>query len=226
MASNSHTSSSVLDTGRRMRTKLMLALAAVIVVVAMVRSSSGGPAPAAPPASGGLAKATFAGGCFWSMELPWKSLKGVVSVTAGYTGGSKASPTYEEVSAGGTGHLESVEVTYDPKQIGYPQLLDVFWHNIDPTNRDGQFCDYGSQYRTAIFVHDPEQQRLAAASKGELSKRMKIFTEIRPAVAFFPAEEYHQNYPAKNPIRYKLYRMNCGRDRRLEQLWGAAPRHE
>ena len=171
-----------------------------------------------------LAKATFAGGCFWCMEGPFESLDGVISVTVGYTGGSKVNPTYEEVSAGGTGHAESVEITYDPSKISYEKLLDVFWHNIDPLTKDAQFCDHGHQYRSAIFFHDPTQKKLADQSKAalEASGRFKqpIVTEITPASTFYPAEEYHQHYHQKNPVRYRFYRLTCGRDQRLKQLWG------
>jgi peptide-methionine (S)-S-oxide reductase len=173
-----------------------------------------------------LAKATFAGGCFWCMEPPFDKLNGVISTISGYTGGTKKNPTYEEVSAGTTGHAESVEITYDPKKITYTKLLDVFWHNIDPLTPNRQFCDSGSQYRTAIFYHDENQKRLAEESKKALSKRFKepIVTQIVPAKEFYPAEEYHQNYYIKNPLRYKFYRYSCGRDRRLEEVWGAAPK--
>jgi len=176
-----------------------------------------------------LAKATFAGGCFWCMEPPFEALDGVVSVTSGYTGGSKVNPTYEEVSAGGTGHAESIEVTYDPAKVSYEKLLDVYWHNVDPTTPDGQFCDHGRQYRTAIFYHDETQHRLAEESKHalEASKKLPgpIVTEIVAAGPFYPAEEYHQDYYKKNPIRYRFYRYHCGRDQRLEEVWGAAPAH-
>ncbi|HQR46839.1 MAG TPA: peptide-methionine (S)-S-oxide reductase MsrA [Thermoanaerobaculia bacterium] len=172
-----------------------------------------------------MARATFAGGCFWCMEPPFEGLDGVVSVTSGYTGGTTRSPTYEEVSAGGTGHAESVQILYDPARIGYERLLDVFWHNVDPTDRGGQFCDRGSQYRPAIFVHDEEQRRLAEASKAALEKtkpfKGPVVVEIVPAGPFWPAEEYHQQYHRKNPIRYKYYRFRCGRDARLKELWGA-----
>ncbi|MCL5966285.1 MAG: peptide-methionine (S)-S-oxide reductase MsrA [Deltaproteobacteria bacterium] len=179
------------------------------------------------PGSRKLEKATFAGGCFWCMEHPFDQLEGVVSVTVGYTGGHTKNPTYEEVSAGGTGHAESVQVVYDPAKISYTKLLDVFWHNIDPTTPNRQFCDVGSQYRTAIFHHDENQRRLAEESKRalEASGKLpgKIVTEITKASEFYPAEEYHQHYYRKNPIRYKFYRYNCGRDQRLEQLWGKDP---
>jgi len=172
----------------------------------------------------GLEKATFAGGCFWCMEPPFDKLEGVKSVVSGYTGGNKKNPTYEEVSSGSTGHAESVEITYDPAVISYPKLLDVFWHNIDPTVKNRQFCDVGSQYRTAIYYHNAEQKQLAEASKKTLeeSKRFRgpVYTEITAATTFYPAEEYHQKYYQKNPVRYKLYRYNCGRDQRLRELWG------
>ncbi len=167
-----------------------------------------------------LLKATFAGGCFWCMVHPFDELKGVAKVTSGYTGGTTKNPTYEEVSSGTTGHRESVEIEYDPKVITYAKLLDVFWHNIDPTNDVGQFCDQGPQYRSAIFYHDAEQKRLAEASKAALEKRMKVYTDVFPAGPFWPAEEYHQDYYKKNPVRYRFYRLNCGRDSVLERIWG------
>jgi len=171
--------------------------------------------------------ATFAGGCFWCMEPPFERMKGVISVTSGYTGGTKLNPTYEEVSDGYTGHRESVQVVYDPRQVSYGQLLDVYWHNVDPTDNSGQFCDHGSQYRSAIFYHDAEQKRLAEASRNNVATQLKqrIVTDIIPAAKFYPAEEYHQDYYKKNPVRYKFYRFNCGRDQRLTQLWGKAPEH-
>ncbi|HET9700259.1 MAG TPA: peptide-methionine (S)-S-oxide reductase MsrA [Burkholderiales bacterium] len=182
-------------------------------------------APAAP-ASGAQAKAIFAGGCFWCMEPPFDALKGVISTTSGYIGGQKRKPTYEEVSAGGTGHTEAVEVVYDRTQVSYERLLEVFWRNIDPTVKNRQFCDAGSQYRSAIFYLDEEQKRLAEASRTALMKskpfRGDIVTEIAPAGEFWPAEEYHQDYYKKNPLRYKYYRNGCGRDARLQELWGAA----
>jgi len=171
-----------------------------------------------------LEKATFAGGCFWCMEHPFDELPGVVSVTSGYTGGHKQNPTYEEVSAGGTGHAEAVQIVYDPAKVSYEKLLSVFWHNIDPTTRDRQFCDEGHQYRSAIFYHNEEQHRLALQSKAQLEKiktfREPVVTEIVPATEFYPAEEYHQHYYKKNPIRYKFYRTTCSRDHRLKELWG------
>jgi peptide-methionine (S)-S-oxide reductase len=178
------------------------------------------PAGAAP-----AAHATFAGGCFWCMVHPFDQLPGVISVTSGYTGGTRQKPTYEEVSSGTTGHAESVDVVYDPSRISYEKLLDVFWHNVDPLAKDYQFCDHGTQYRSAIFVHDENQRRLAEASRAEVQKRFKqpVVTEITPASTFWPAEAYHQDYYKKNPLRYGFYRNACGRDARLKQLWGAAP---
>src|SRR5438067_1253412 len=168
------------------------------------------------------ATATFAGGCFWCMQPPFEKLEGVLSTTVGYTGGHTKNPTYEEVSAGGTGHAESVEIVYDPGKIGYAKLLDVFWHNVDPLTPEAQFCDHGHQYRTAIFYHDDTQRRLAEESKQRLAQRFgrPIATEIVAATTFYPAEEYHQRYHEKNPVRYKFYRWNCGRDARLKELWG------
>lgn len=169
-------------------------------------------------------KAIFAGGCFWCMEHPFDELPGVISVTSGYTGGITRNPTYEEVSAGGTGHAEAVQIVYDPAKIRYDKLLSIFWHNIDPTVKDRQFCDTGNQYRSAIFYTSEEQSRQALQSKEALEKskpfREKIATEITKAGEFYPAEEYHQKYYKKNPIRYKYYRTSCGRDRRLKDLWG------
>lgn len=169
-----------------------------------------------------LAKATFAGGCFWCMEHPFDELDGVISTTSGYTGGRTKKPTYEEVSAGWTGHAESVRVVYDPERVSYGKLLEVFWRNIDPLTANRQFCDAGSQYRSAIFYHDEEQRRLAEESKRGLEKGRgwRIVTEIVPAGEFHPAEEYHQDYYRKNPLRYRIYRTGCGRDKRLKELWG------
>jgi methionine-S-sulfoxide reductase len=173
------------------------------------------------------ATATFAGGCFWCMEPPFEKLDGVVSVESGYTGGKRPNPTYEEVSAGGTGHLEVVRVTYDPKKLNYEQLLDVFWRQVDPTDAAGQFVDRGDQYRTAIFYADDTQKKAAEASKEALDKAnrfagKKVVTEILAAGPFFVAEEYHQDYYKKNPLRYKFYRYNSGRDQFLEKIWGRA----
>ncbi len=196
----------------------MKTLTAVTLALLFLLTAAGS-LPAAP-----LQKATFAGGCFWCMEHPFDELPGVVSVTSGYTGGHTRNPTYEEVSAGGTGHAESVQVIYDSGKISYDKLLTRFWHNIDPTAKDRQFCDSGHQYRSAIFYYDEEQRRLALKSKQtlEADKPFKgtIVTEIVPAKEFYPAEEYHQHYYKKNPLRYSYYRLSCGRDHRLKELWG------
>jgi len=168
--------------------------------------------------------ATFAGGCFWCMEGPFDALPGVLSTTSGYTGGKTPSPTYEEVSAGGTGHAESVRVVYDPTVVSYEKLLEVFWHNVDPLTANRQFCDGGTQYRSAIFFHTPEQAAAATASRDALAASGRferpIVTQIVAASEFFPAEAYHQDFYLRNPVRYKFYRYNCGRDRRLEEVWG------
>ena len=173
-----------------------------------------------------LEVATFAGGCFWCMQTPFEKIPGVHRTTVGYTGGSLQNPTYQQVSAGGTGHAEAVDVHFDPAKVKYTQLLDVFWHNIDPLAKDRQFCDVGDQYRTAIFTHGDEQRKAANQSLHTLdaSGRFKspIRTQIVDATKFFPAEEYHQDYHRKNPGRYAFYRWNCGRDARLQELWGAA----
>ncbi len=180
-------------------------------------------------AAGKFEKATFAGGCFWCMEAPFDKLPGVVSVMAGYTGGKVIHPTYKQVSAGGTGHTEAVQIVFDPSRIGYARLLDVFWHNTDPTVTDRQFCDIGSQYRPGIFYHNEEQRLLALKSKEALGKtkpfKEPIVTEVTRAAEFYPAEEYHQDYYKKNPNRYEYYRKVCGRDRRLNELWGDAAGH-
>jgi peptide-methionine (S)-S-oxide reductase len=178
-----------------------------------------------PAASRGLKVATFAGGCFWCMEPPFDKLPGVRSTISGYIGGQVENPTYEQVSAGRTGHTEAVQVTYDPAQVDYATLLEVFWKNIDPLAVNHQFCDYGSQYRSAIFPHDEEQQRLAEASMRRIAQRFEepIATKIEATAPFYPAEDYHQDYYKKNPVRYNLYRWNCGRDERLEELWGESP---
>ncbi|NGX42368.1 MAG: Peptide methionine sulfoxide reductase MsrA [Chlamydiae bacterium] len=171
-----------------------------------------------------LQTATFAGGCFWCMEHLFDELdrKGIVETTVGYTGGHVENPTYEQVSSGNTGHAESIQIIYDPNQIGYKTLLEIYWKNIDPTDQEGQFCDIGSQYRSAIFYHNDEQKRLAEQSRDHLLNEKAvsvIYTEILPAKPFYPAEKYHQEYYKKSPLRYKFYRYNCGRDERLQELW-------
>jgi peptide-methionine (S)-S-oxide reductase len=197
----------------------LIAIAIVAAMSAIAVAQTGGTA-----SSQSTATATFAGGCFWCMEAPFDKLSGVISVTVGYTGGHQAHPTYQEVSAGTTGHAEAVQIVYDPAKIEYQKLLEVFWRNIDPLTPDAQFCDHGSQYRSAIFYHDETQKRLAEASKAGLVESGRfnkpIVTEIVPASTFWPAEDYHQHYYVKSPVRYKFYRLSCGRDARLEELWG------
>jgi peptide-methionine (S)-S-oxide reductase len=168
------------------------------------------------------ATATFAGGCFWCVEADFDKVDGVISTTSGYIGGRTANPSYEEVVRGGTGHAEAVEIVYDPAKVSYEKLLDVFWRNIDPLVKDRQFCDRGDQYRTAVFFHGDAQKQAAEASKKTVEARFKqpIETQIVAAGPFTKAEDYHQDYYLKNPVRYKFYRFNCGRDARLEELWG------
>jgi peptide-methionine (S)-S-oxide reductase len=171
-----------------------------------------------------LGKAYFSGGCFWCMEEAFEKVEGVLSATSGYMGGTVANPSYEEVSAGRTGHAESVEVIYDPAKVSYQKLLNAFWHNVDPITPNAQFCDHGSQYRSAIFFQTDEEKRLSDTSKQtiEQARRFKepIVTQIVMASQFYPAEEYHQDFYKKNPVRYKFYKYNCGRAQRLEVLWG------
>jgi peptide-methionine (S)-S-oxide reductase len=168
--------------------------------------------------------AIFAGGCFWCEETAFDGLPGIIGVTSGYTGGQTPNPTYEQVSAGVTGHAESVQVIFDPSKISYQKLLDVFWHNVDPTQANGQFCDHGNQYRSAIFYRDESQRIAAEESKKKLEEQPqfkgKIVTQIVPASRFYPAEEYHQKFYKKNPVRYHAYRLGCGRDARLKAIWG------
>lgn len=165
--------------------------------------------------------ATFAGGCFWCMDAEFASIPGVSKVVSGYTGGHTKHPTYEEVSFGTTGHFEAIEVTFDPSKVAYSKLLDIYWHNIDPLDPYGQFCDKGSQYRAGIFYHGKEQKKLAEASREQVKKMFgqEIAAIIAPAAEFYPAEDYHQDYYIKNKTRYKMYHMGCGRDGRLDELW-------
>jgi len=206
--------------------KLRLALFAVFVAAGGVWLLGAARAreERAAKAAGGLARATFAGGCFWCMDPPYSKLPGVASVVAGYAGGRVKNPSYELVSTGTTGHAESVQVSYDPARVSYEQLLEVFWRNIDPTDAGGQFCDRGSQYRTVIFYEGETQRRAAEASRRALEASgvlaRPVVTEIAPLAAFYPAEDYHQGFCRKNPARYESYRMGCGRDRRLDELWG------
>jgi peptide-methionine (S)-S-oxide reductase len=201
--------------------------AALMALSVVASAHAGAQAPKDPPP--GKALATFAGGCFWCMEAPYDKLDGVISTTSGYMGGTKKNPTYGEVSSGSTGHTEVVQVVYDPAKVSYEKLLDVYWHNIDPTVTDRQFCDVGSQYRTSIFVHTDDQRKAAEKSKDEVMKtkpfKEPIVTPIVAAGDFWPAEDYHQDYYIKNPVRYTYYRTGCGRDARLKSLWGAAAAH-
>jgi peptide-methionine (S)-S-oxide reductase len=167
-------------------------------------------------------RAVFAGGCFWCSEADFEKVEGVIDVRSGYTGGPELDPTYEQVSRGATGHTEAIEVVYDPSRVSYQKLLEIFWRSIDPTVKDRQFCDRGSQYRSAIFVSDSTEKKLAESGKAKAASTLRkpVFTEIEMATKFYPAEEYHQDYYLKNPLRYKYYRFNCGRDQRLAELWG------
>jgi len=193
--------------------------AAVLLIGALTLQSTSRAA-----ADATLGKAYFAGGCFWCMEEAFEKVEGVLSATSGYMGGTVANPSYEEVSAGRTGHAESVEVIYDPAKVSYQKLLNAFWHNVDPITPNAQFCDHGSQYRSAIFFQTDEEKRLSDTSKQtiEQARRFKepIVTQIVMASQFYPAEEYHQDFYKKNPVRYKFYKYNCGRAQRLEVLWG------
>lgn len=191
------------------------------MALALAASAAVQPTPAT------TSHATFAGGCFWSMVLPFEKLPGVVSVTSGYTGGRTPNPTYELVSSGTTGYAESVDVVYDSSRIAYERLLDAYLHNTDPLTAYGQFCDEGRQYRPAIFFHDETQRRLAEDSKERVAAQLheKVMTEITAATPFHPAEDYHQGYARKNPERYGRYREACGRDQRLEEIWGTAAGH-
>jgi len=204
------------------RIVLSLIVAGALGAAALAQST-----PQAPDAPPGQALATFAGGCFWCVEADFDKVPGVISTTSGYTGGKVPNPTYQQVSAGGTGHAEAVEVAYDPAKVTYQKLLDHFWRNHDPLARNAQFCDHGDQYRAAIFYRGEEERRLAEASKQAAQARFRqpVQTEIVPAGAFYKAEDYHQDYYLKNPIRYKFYRYNCGRDQRLEQLWGKSDKN-
>lgn len=192
----------------------------LLLVLFLVSATASAAVAQTPP---GRAVATFAGGCFWCTEADFDKVPGVLSTTSGYIGGTVANPSYGQVSAGGTGHAEAVEIIYDPAKVSYEQLLAFYWRSVDPLTKDAQFCDRGSQYRTAIFTHSEEQMRLAVASKQQVEAQLKkkVFTEIVPAGPFYKAEDYHQDFYKKNPVKYKFYRWNCGRDQRLEQLWGA-----
>lgn len=212
--------------------KLLPQLAAKLMMVALLwiplwiglsvptLAQGSDPAPVAPEVRD---RAVFAGGCFWCMEPPFDKLEGVISTTSGYIGGTVPNPSYAQVSSGRTGHTEAVEVVYDPDQVSYEQLLDIFWRNIDPLDAGGQFCDRGSQYRSAVFVGTEPERQQAEASRARIQTRFdqSIATEVVDDSPFYPAEDYHQDYYLKNPIRYQLYRFGCGRDARLNALWGS-----
>ena len=196
--------------------RITLIVVALGLAVALPGAAQTG---AKPPA----AKAIFAAGCFWCVEEVFDKVDGVLTTTSGYIGGRTSNPTYEEVSSGGTGHTEAVEITYDPSRVSYESLLQTFWRNVDALDAGGQFCDRGSQYRSGIFYLSPEQKQLAEASKAQVATQLgkPVATEIVPAGPFYAAEDYHQGYHQKNPVRYKFYKWNCGRAQRLEALWGS-----
>tara|TARA_R110002110_G_scaffold160846_2_gene359325 strand:- start:514 stop:1152 length:639 start_codon:yes stop_codon:yes gene_type:complete len=194
----------------------------ILAACAVLGLALGAPGAGAQKAASGTAVATFAGGCFWCIEADFDKVPGVIATVSGYTGGKTENPTYREVSRGDTGHREALQITYDPKKVTYAQLLTVFWHSVDPVDSGGQFCDRGVPYQTAVFVHNDEQRQLAEASKAQAMKDLgkKIFTPVETAATFYRAEEYHQDYHTKKPLRYKYYRWNCGRNQKVEMLWG------
>ncbi len=200
--------------------KRLASLAAVSALAAGLLA----PHPVDAAAGNDLAAATFAGGCFWCVESDFDMVPGVVETVSGYTGGTTANPTYRQVTAGGTGHYEAVRIRYDPEKVSYERLLHVFWRNVDPTDAGGQFCDRGASYRTAIFAGTEEERRLAEASKEAIERsgvlEQGVVTPIEPLKEFYPAEDYHQGYYMKNPVRYRFYRLSCGRDARVQELWG------
>jgi peptide-methionine (S)-S-oxide reductase len=193
----------------------------IIMVTVLLATLFGGTAMAADTSE----QATFAGGCFWCMEPQFKNIEGVTKVVSGYTGGTTKNPTYEQVSEGNTGHIESIEISYNPSKVKFKDLLAIFWENIDPMDADGQFCDKGSQYRAGIFVHSAQQRADAEASKVAIAKKLgvDVATFIRDASIFYPAEDYHQDFYIKSQTRYKMYRKGCGRDERLKEVWSKAP---
>ncbi len=194
------------------------------LALSLLVGQAGAQSPSVPAPAGQRATAIFAGGCFWCVEADFEKLPGVIAAESGYTGGKTANPTYQTVSAGGTGHTEAVRLTYDPRVVSYPVLLDFFWRHIDPTVKDRQFCDVGNQYRSAIYYKSPAQKDQVEASKAALLKSgvvKEIYTEIAPESTFYPAEDYHQDYYKKNTLRYKYYRLTCGRDSRVAEVWGS-----
>jgi len=208
--------------GRIKKPYRLIAAVSLVLILAAAPTPAGEGGAADPGSRTDVA--TFAGGCFWCMEADFEKIEGVISATSGYTGGDVPYPTYKEVSAGGTGHAESIRVDFDPSRVSYAELLEASWHGIDPTMADRQFCDVGDQYRSAIFVHDAAQRAAAEGSRAELERTKvlaaPIVTEITEASTFYPAEEYHQDYAKNHPLKYRYYRRGCGRDRRLEELWG------
>jgi len=206
------------------RLSAVLAVALLLSAGLFLGASPKSRAAEARAAEDGLEVATFAGGCFWCVESDFDKVPGVVRTISGYTGGALPNPTYKQVSAGGTGHLEAVQIFYDPKQVGYEMLVEIFWRSVDPTDAGGQFCDRGESYETAIFANSLEQKQQAEASKGALGRsgvlKQPIVTPIEVAGPFYPAEDYHQNYYNESPLRYGFYRYRCGRDARVEELWG------
>ena len=205
---------------RRLLALILIVAVAGVAVTVWAQRTTTGPAPA--PRAAQTATAVFAGGCFWCTESDFDHMPGVISTTSGYTGGRVARPTYEQVSAGGTGHFEAVRVVYDPRRVSYATLVQRFLRTVDPLDEGGQFCDHGDQYRTAIFVANAQERRIAEAAKAEAARQLgrPVATLILPRAPFYVAEDYHQDYYTKNPYRYRFYRWNCGRDQRLEQLWG------
>ena len=206
---------------------LPLRFASLILALGVAGTTAGAVTPThSLPQMAQVDTATFAGGCFWSMERPFDHTPGVLSTTVGYTGGTKVNPSYEDVGTRTTGHAESVEVHFDPTKVTYEKLLYIYWHNIDPVTRDAQFCDHGNDYRSAIFYHNDAQRKAAESSKAELDKsglfKSPIVTQIAAASTFWKAEDYHQHYADRNPIQYNLYRLGCGRDARLKELWGSS----
>ena len=211
----------------RTHSLMRAALTAALLSLAYAATAATATAPAtkSPAKTARTELATFAMGCFWCGETQFESLPGVKSVVSGYSGGPEQNPTYEQVSSGETGHYESVQITFDPGVVSYAKLLDMFWHGIDPTQANGQFCDHGRQYRSVVFTHDATQKKLADDSRRAIEAshvlKQPIVTEILPYTKFWPAEEYHQDFWKKDPERYRSYREGCGRDRRLAELWGA-----
>ena len=204
-----------------MKTGLIRLIATISVLLGSISLAAGAPKPSAAPTA--AATAIFAGGCFWCLEADFDKLPGVTATESGYTGGKTPNPSYQQVSAGGTGHAEAVRVSYDPAKLSYAQLVEYFWRHIDPTVKDRQFCDVGTQYRSGIFWQNEAERKIAEASRDALLKSGKlkqVLTEITAASAFYPAEEYHQDYYIKNPIRYAYYRRGCGRDARVHEVWG------